>query len=563
MRLISFLLLNPFFSNHSAKLFSVKVAVCIASHLSFLPFAVPAVFNCASGSVECLINSINVANANGEPDTINLQGGVYKLISPAEPNDDGPNGLPSITSEIKILGNGPTTTVIERDPTLGESFDSQFRIVHVGEEGNLALDGLAIRRGFGFDSTLDGPGVFNRGTATISNAIISKNATVFGSGTVLNIGAMIVTDSIIAENDIIEGVGGGLANAGISTVKNSTIRNNSADSGGGGVANDGYMTILNSTIGDNITFLSGGGGIANGGNLILSNSTIANNIAQFEGGGISNFFGNVVVTNSTIANNLSDAGIPPLIESAGGGVDNTGGTFELQNSIVALNNSTAEGPDCAGLITSRGANLIGDISGCDVTLQAGDLIGDPGLAAFIDDDEPGKSHFPLLAASPAIDSANPEACPETDQLGNPRIGICDIGAVEFTGSLLVTIDVSKKLNLKSNMKFDVVILSANGFDATTVDPNTVRFGATGTEASPRRVSIKDLDRDRDRDMILRFQIRDLGIECRDTSASLTAKTFSGLSIIASSPIETVKCDKLRDNIPMRSSKALDLKRRHH
>src|SRR5262249_59436703 len=57
--------------------------------------------------------------------------------------------------------------------------------------------------------------------------------------------------------------------------------------------------------------------------------------------------------------------------------------------------------------------------------------GAPCLAAFTDDGPPGHGHFPLLPISPAIDAGNDVACPPTDQLGQPRVGICDIGAIEF------------------------------------------------------------------------------------------------------------------------------------
>src|SRR5262249_6130202 len=104
----------------------------------------------------------------------------------------------------------------------------------------------------------------------------------------------------------------------------------------------------------------------------------------------------------------------------------------LQNTILALNTATAgTAPDCVGPITSLGNNLIGDPTGCTITLQPSDLTGDPGFDAFTDNGTPGNGHFPLLPTSHAIHGGNDAACPPTDQLGQPRVGVCDIGAIEF------------------------------------------------------------------------------------------------------------------------------------
>jgi hypothetical protein len=58
------------------------------------------------------------------------------------------------------------------------------------------------------------------------------------------------------------------------------------------------------------------------------------------------------------------------------------------------------------------------------------------VGEFTDDGTPGQGHLPLLAGSQAINAGDPEVCAEdpqlaTDQLGQPRVGICDIGAIEF------------------------------------------------------------------------------------------------------------------------------------
>jgi hypothetical protein len=164
----------------------------------------------------------------------------------------------------------------------------------------------------------------------------------------------------------------------------------------------------------------------------------------------------------------------------------------------------------------------------------------------VDDGTPGKGHYPLNPGSQAVNAGNSGACPGTDQLGLPRVGSCDIGAVEFQEKMMVFVDVrprsdANKINPNSTNNINVAIFSGNGFDATTVDPTTVRFGATGTEAAPIHVGRRDVDGDGDRDVVVRFQIPDTGIRCGDTSAVLTGQILSGASIIGSSPITTVQC----------------------
>jgi hypothetical protein len=126
--------------------------------------------------------------------------------------------------------------------------------------------------------------------------------------------------------------------------------------------------------------------------------------------------------------------------------------------------------------------------------------------------------------------------------------------IHFPVTILVSIDIrpksdANKIDPDSKGKIAVAIVSANGFDADNVDLNTVRFGATGTEASPIVIAKRDFDRDKDRDLVLRFEIRETGIECGDTSAFLTGQALDGIPILGSSPIQTVNCKKHKGRGP--------------
>jgi hypothetical protein len=228
----------------------------------------------------------------------------------------------------------------------------------------------------------------------------------------------------------------------------------------------------------------------------------------------------------------------------------------VQNSVVAGNtlfSFPGGGSDCSGDIWSLGNNLIGDASGCGIGLQPTDLTGDPNLGALVgggEDDPPGAAHYPVLAGSVVIDGGNPGACPSIDQLGSARFGTCDIGAVEFQSlpaELLVSIDIipsrkSNKINLKSTKLINVVVFSDDGFDADSVDVATVRFGATGVEAAPDRTVRKRVNKDRRRDLLLRFEVEQTGITCGDTSAVMTGQTFAGAPFTASGAIITTGCN---------------------
>jgi hypothetical protein len=87
----------------------------------------------------------------------------------------------------------------------------------------------------------------------------------------------------------------------------------------------------------------------------------------------------------------------------------------------------------------------------------------------------------------------------------------------------------------------VAVLTEPGFDATSLDAATVRFGADANEAVPVGSSAVDVNRDGRRDLLLRFRVRDTDIECGQTAAWLSGRTVGGELIFAGSPILTVGC----------------------
>jgi hypothetical protein len=102
-----------------------------------------------------------------------------------------------------------------------------------------------------------------------------------------------------------------------------------------------------------------------------------------------------------------------------------------------------------------------------------------------------------------------------------------------------------RINLRSRGVIPVAILTTDTFDATTVEPVMVRLGRIGTEAALVQSTLRDVDRDGDTDLILAFRARQTGIQCGDTSAILTGRTFDGQAIEGSDSIETAGCRRSR------------------
>jgi len=95
-----------------------------------------------------------------------------------------------------------------------------------------------------------------------------------------------------------------------------------------------------------------------------------------------------------------------------------------------------------------------------------------------------------------------------------------------------------KVNPLSRGHVWVALLSDGEFDPLQVDISTVSFGPD--EAAANRHRVRDINKDGLADLLLRFRIRDAGIECGATEAKLTGETFGGLSLSGTDSIKT-KC----------------------
>jgi hypothetical protein len=427
----------------------------------------------------------------------NLGGGLFNL---------GTLTLTNCALVNNVVGRASAGGGLANLGTLTLTNSTLARNTAYGSGGGLENHGTVTLTNSRLDSNTaysSGGGLENVGTVMLTNSRLDSNTAYSDGGGIFNNGSgasLTLTNSTLTHNTS-AGNGGGISDfAGASvTLTNSTLHDNRAGGSGGGLFTfaDESVTLTNSTLTHNTSagYLAGeGGGAANGGGLAnlggtvaLTNCTLAHNTAyargayvradiSASGGGLTNFSGTVLLTNCTVARNTAYG------DTGGGGIVNSDGLTTLQNTILALNTAPYALPpsdDCVGVITSLGTNLIGDPTGCPITLQSSDLRGDPGLDAFTEDFglTPGHGHFPLLATSRAINVGTNAACLPTDQLGQPRVGQCDIGAIEFqqrdTTPPAITVSATPETLWPPNSKLVQVTIVGTITDADSgVDPST-------------------------------------------------------------------------------------------
>ncbi|WP_455209566.1 Calx-beta domain-containing protein [Kaarinaea lacus] len=291
--------------------------------------------------------AIQQANETPGPDVINLPAGTYTLTLGSAGEDEGLGGDLDIFSDIEIIGEDAATTIIDGD--------GRDRVIHVT---NLAyavfplahISNVTIRNGY---QTYEyGAGIYNQGSLTLSNVIVTANNM----------------------DPTYNAVGAGIYSINFATLilDNSTVSFNNSEGDGAGIYTQSYTYILNSTISDNNSPASGGGLVSLMGSLYLYNVTIDNNHASVYGGGLDvgteSTMIDVVITNNTA---YQGAGIflgpavhyieGALIDSnvaicEGGGLMNTlTGTANSTITASTISNNTAA---CNGGAIRNNSNLI-------------------------------------------------------------------------------------------------------------------------------------------------------------------------------------------------------------
>ncbi len=305
--------------------------------------------------IEAIINAnTDVAThvdctAGSGADVIELASAADYVLDQVHTNYDGPNGLPLVTSEITVEGNGST---IERFAAA-----SQFRLIAVTPTGALELRDLTLRNGdagswFGGalhsrggvelirctvtgNAAQGGAGLSNEsGTMTVTNSVVSLNVAVGGGGGIKS-GAveadanLVIEATSVTENEVLDGGGGAIWAHGAFTselhIMHSAMTSNTAGRSTGGIrTDDAVVRIEDTTIDGNSGNWACGGLFLAGGTVeiyrtTISNNTVVNTIDHGTGGGICVADNTTTITNSTISGNVV------LGPSSGQGVSGRGG----------------------------------------------------------------------------------------------------------------------------------------------------------------------------------------------------------------------------------------------
>jgi hypothetical protein len=203
--------------------------------------------------------------------------------------------------------------------------------------------------------------------------------------------------------------------------------------------------------------------------------------------------------------------------------------------------------------------IFGSLSG---TLEIGQPTPGPGFGVtlvsyFINSFSP--TSFVPVGQTPGLFALNPTAATTLQSLIDihganklflslsMRAGIFGFGGVGvFSAVREIDIDLkpgndSNPINPRAKGKITVAILTTADFDANTVDVDSVRFGATGSEALAEHSAFDDVDGDGDLDLVLHFRTHQANLGCGTEVALLRGTSLTGELIGRWDTVITVGC----------------------
>ncbi|MBC2715124.1 MAG: family 16 glycosylhydrolase [Desulfobacteraceae bacterium] len=163
-----------------------------------------------------------------------------------------------------------------------------------------------------------------------------------------------------------------------------------------------------------------------------------------------------------------------------------------------------------------------------------------GVAFYVDGEEKARMAFVYGDALPV-------------GIWNDRPEIMLTDWVEVINVIAVTIDIkpgseTNSINPRSRGVIPVALLSTDSFDAMSVDPETVKFGANDIHTSPAHYAVEDINDDGMDDYIFHFRTQQTGIDCDTESATLTGEAVGGF-IEGSDSVRPVACHAKNNGTP--------------
>lgn len=436
------------------------------------------------------------------------------------------DGIYNITSKINVSKSLMIASVNGAEHVIVDANGNCRVFTLSADSGVIILDGLTLTGGYANHAVTLGGAIFAFGNSDIriANCIVEDNGSPGSAGGIdiqANTGKYItatVTNCLIRKNEAAKrggGIGIYIGGSCDISITDCTIEGNRAKNGGGIFcsAPTGSVNISRCVIVANEA-VEYAGGIGCQGNILLFDSLIVGNRAGQRGGGAHGGAddSDSYIVNCTIVDNEAPFGggasRATLINSIVHG--NRAGTYPdiTPNSIAAFSCAPGLTPGINGNINADPQFV--DLEHGDFRLLITSPCLDTGTNAFV------SSLYDLDGLTRIVDA---------DFDGIPTV---DMGAYEFptimipSGCLRIP-----PINIKSKGRTPVAVTSTDDFDATTIDPPTVRFAG----AEPVHYALEDVNGDGDIDLKLHFKTADLDIDPADGEVMLIGQTCDGVLVV--------------------------------
>jgi hypothetical protein len=218
-----------------------------------------------------------------------------------------------------------------------------------------------------------------------------------------------------------------------------------------------------------------------------------------------------------------------------------GGTLNIIGGYISKDVYAADFSE----VNIKGGSIGGNDYGWDITVDAGAIVTVFGTDFNVTDGtiDPSGAYF-------TPDTWPPPCLLEGKyggDAGDINLLFCvfdDIQIFLAPPALEVIIDIKpggnqNNINLKSKGVVPVAVLTADGFFADTIDPDTVLFAG----ASPKHWSLQDVDDDGDVDVIFHSRTQEIALDQDSTEATLTAQLSTGEEVFGTNGVRIVPLKK--------------------